>query len=35
MLNNHIYSKTKALFEKALNEGKVSNETIAFIEDTR
>lgn len=35
MLNNFIYAKQKSLFEEALNNGEVSDESIVFIEDTK
>lgn len=35
MLNNFIYAKTKILFEEALNNDKVLDEAIVFIEDTK
>ena len=35
MLENFIYSKTRALFEAQLNAGNVLDEAIVFIEDTK
>ena len=35
MLNNFIYTKSKTLFEVALNNGEVLDEAIVFIEDTK
>lgn len=35
MLENFIYAKEKSLFEEALNNGKVLDEAIVFIEDTK
>ncbi len=35
MLENFIFSKTKALFEAQLEAGNVLNEAIVFIEDTK
>lgn len=35
MLNNFIYAKKKSLFEQALNNGEVLDESIVFIEDTK
>ena len=35
MLENFIYSKTRALFEAQLTAGNVLDEAIVFIEDTK
>jgi hypothetical protein len=35
MLNNFIYSKTKALFLEQLEAGNILDEAIVFIEDTK
>lgn len=35
MLENHIHSESKELFEEQLNDGNVPKEAIAFIKDTK
>lgn len=35
MLENFIYTKEKAPFEEALNNGEVLDEAIVFIADTK